>query len=86
MSHLAFYLFYRWEIVQEQHLRFQQRQQWYNIHLFKGERADWPISYETQLEWISKAFARANLASLKKTHAGRAQGAKHAELAGVNEA
>src|SRR5271155_2579030 len=30
-------------------------------------------------------FTGANVTSLKKTHAGRSQGAKHAELKGVNE-
>jgi hypothetical protein len=31
-------------------------------------------------------FTGANVTSLKKTHAGRSQGAKHSELKGVNEA
>jgi hypothetical protein len=43
------------------------------------------MAYDTQLDWINKIFAGANVASLKKTHAGRSQGAKHAELKGVNE-
>ena len=43
------------------------------------------MSYETQLDWINKMFAGAGVTSLKKTHAGRSQGAKHAELNGVNE-
>lgn len=43
MSHLAFYFFYRWDIVREEHPKFQQRQQWYNSHVFKGERSDRPL-------------------------------------------
>lgn len=45
-----------------------------------------PFSYDTQLEWTNRAFTGAGLTSDKKTHAGRAQGAKHAELAGTPDA
>lgn len=86
MGHVAFYLFFRWNIVREPPPEFQQRQQWYNRFLLRGgDRKEKPLSYDTQLEWISKAFEGAGLTSIKKTHAGRAQGAKHAELAGVSE-
>ena len=43
------------------------------------------MAYDTQLDWINKMFIGANVISVKKTHAGRSQGAKHAELKGVNE-
>jgi hypothetical protein len=43
------------------------------------------MAYDTQLDWINKMFTGANVTSLKKTHAGRSQGAKHAELKGINE-
>ena len=43
------------------------------------------MAYDTQLDWINKMFTSANVMSLKKTHAGRSQGAKYAELNGVNE-
>ena len=43
------------------------------------------MAYDTQLDWINRMFTGANVTSLKKTHAGRSQGAKYAELNGVNE-
>jgi hypothetical protein len=43
------------------------------------------MAYETQLDWTNKMLAGAGVMSLKKTHAGRSQGAKHAELHSVNE-
>ena len=43
------------------------------------------MAYDTQLDWINRMFTGAGVTSLKKTHAGRSQGAKHAELKGVNE-
>jgi hypothetical protein len=43
------------------------------------------MAYDTQLDWINKMLIGANVSSLKKTHAGRSQGAKHTELKGVNE-
>jgi hypothetical protein len=85
MSHTAFYLLYRWNIAGEAKPCFRHRQHWYNLHLIKGEDATKKMAYDTQLDWINKMFAGANVMSLKKTHAGRSQGAKHAELNGVNE-
>jgi hypothetical protein len=85
MAHTAFYLFYRWNITGELPPCFRQRQLWYNLHLIKGEDAAKKMAYDTQLEWINRMFSQAKVASLKKTHAGRAQGAKHAELKGVSE-
>ena len=85
ISHTAFYLFYRWNIAREPPPQFQQRQQWYHIHLLKGHDAEQPLSYDTQLEWTSKVFEAVKLSTLKKANAGRAQGAKQAELCGVNE-
>jgi hypothetical protein len=61
------------------------RELWYELHLLKGEHATKKMAYDTQLDWINKMFTGANVTSLKKTHAGRSQGAKHAELKGVNE-
>jgi hypothetical protein len=85
MAHTAFYLFYRWNIAGEARPCFRRRQQWYGLHLVKGEHAAKKMSCDTQLDWINKMFVGANVTSLKKTHAGRSQGAKHAELNGVNE-
>jgi hypothetical protein len=85
MGQTAFYLFYRWNIAGEPPPQFKQRQQWYGLHLLRGGRGDKPISYEIQLEWINRVFMAVNLTTLKKTHIGRSQGAKQAELEGVGE-
>ena len=86
MGHTAAYLFYRWNMLRECPPQFQQRQLWYDHHLLRGNRKDVPLSYDTLLEWTNKIFSGAGHSSLKKTHAGRAQGAKYAELNGVGEA
>jgi hypothetical protein len=39
MAHTAFYLFYRWNIAGEARPCFRRRQQWYGLHLVKGEHA-----------------------------------------------
>jgi len=85
MAHMAFYLFYRWNVAGEPSPTFRQRQRWYNIHLIKGVHAEKQIAYDTQLDWTNRMFAGAKVTSLKKTHAGRSRGAKHAELNGVSE-
>lgn len=66
MAHTAFYLFYRWNIAGEAPPCFRRCQQWYDVHLVKGEHAAKRISYDTQLDWINKIFAGANVTSLKK--------------------
>jgi hypothetical protein len=71
MGHTAFYLFYRWNIAGETSPCFRRRQQWYGLHLIKGEHAAKQMAYDTQLDWINKMFTGANVTSLKKTHAGR---------------
>jgi hypothetical protein len=86
IAHLAAYLVYRWDVAGEAAPRFQRRQQWYDTFLLLGQTPLKPLSYETQLQWTNDAFGTAKLSSLKKTHAGRAQGAKQAELDGVEEA
>ncbi|KAF2178737.1 hypothetical protein K469DRAFT_802592, partial [Zopfia rhizophila CBS 207.26] len=85
MGHVAFYIFYRWNVAGEPPPCFRRRELWYNLHLIKGEHAAMNMAYDTQLDWINRMFTEANVTSLKKTHAGRSQGAKHAELKGVNE-
>jgi len=84
MAHTAFYLFYRWNIAGEMPPCFLQRQQWYGLHLIKGKHAARQMAYDTQLDWINRVFTGAGVTSLK-TQTGRSQGAKHAELKGVNE-
>src|SRR5207248_1372196 len=78
-------LFHRWNIAGEPPPSFHRRELWYNLHLIKGEHAAKKMAYDTQLDWINKMLAGANAMSLKKTHAGRSQGAKHAELKNVSE-
>ncbi|KAL3258479.1 hypothetical protein ABHI18_006016 [Aspergillus niger] len=85
MAHSAFYLFFRWNIGREPVPRFRRRPQWYNLHLLKGESAEKPLSYDTQLYWINRVFAQVGLNSVKKTHIGRSEGARWAELNGVSE-
>ncbi len=84
ISQLAFYLFYRWNIVREQVPRFQRRQQWYDLHLLRGSKSTSPMSYEVQLEWINKMFDVASISSLKKTH-GRGAEARAGELSDASE-
>lgn len=86
VAHLAVYLVYRWDLAGEPIPSFQRRRQWYDTYLLLGGDAHKPLSYDTQLKWTNEAFGRAGLDSIKKTHAGRAQGAKQAELDGVEEA
>jgi len=85
MAHTAFYLFYWWNIAGVTPPCFRQRQQWYGLHLIKGEHAARQMAYDTQLDWINRMFTGAGVTSLKKTHAGPSQGAKHAELKGVHK-
>ncbi|EED21184.1 hypothetical protein TSTA_084150 [Talaromyces stipitatus ATCC 10500] len=81
----AFYLFYRWEIMQEPIPQFYQRQQWYDWHFFKGSKVTKPLSYEIQLDWTSRVFKGVGLSINKKSHSGRSGGARLAELSGVDE-
>lgn len=64
---------------------FRRRGLWYDMYLIKGEHAAKTMAYDTQLGWINKMFAGANVAPLKKTHACRSQGVRHAKLKGVSE-
>jgi hypothetical protein len=86
ISQTAFYLFFRWQIVREPVPQFQNRRRWYDFHLLKGRDATKPFSYEIQLKWIDEVFDAIGLSSYKKTHLGRSQGAKQAEMEGVEEA
>jgi hypothetical protein len=54
MAHTAFYLFYWWNIAGESPPTFRRREQWYRLHLIKGENAEKQMSYDTQLHWINK--------------------------------
>ena len=86
MGHLAWYFFYRWNIVRENPPRFQRRSQWYNLHVLKGGDSLKEITYETQLNWTNKVFKAAHLRTTKVTHCPRGQGSREAIRMGVPEA
>jgi hypothetical protein len=87
LSGLAFYLLYRWDLTDEPFPDFTARSLWYRIHLMKAAQGDREkeITYTSQREWVAKAFKMVGVHSHKKTHIGRASGAKTAELKGVSE-
>lgn len=84
---LAFYFLYRWDLSDEPFPDFSRRAAWYNIRLIKGSTGsrEAAFSYNSQREWVAKAFQYIGVASQKKTHIGRSAGAKMAELKGVSE-
>ncbi len=43
------------------------------------------LSYNSQRDWVVKAFGYAGVQCTKKTHIGRSSGAKTAELKGLDE-
>ena len=85
MSQLAFYLLQRWDIAQESLPQFHCCEEWYHLHLIKRIDSQAVITYETQLDWVNHVFSGTGLNTLKKTHAGWANGVKTAELAGVGD-
>jgi len=82
MAHKAFY---RWNITGEPPPSFRRREQWYQLHLLKASmrRRRWRTTRSST--GSTRCSPGANVTSLKKTHAGRSQGAKHAELNGTPE-
>jgi hypothetical protein len=83
MSCLAFYLFFRWNIMREPPPTFKRPQHWCRIHP-KGVTGDSPSHTTLGLSGRRGcSYNQAGLLSLKETHSGRGQGARHAELAGV---
>jgi hypothetical protein len=87
LSGLAFYLLYRWDLSEEAFPDFSKRSAWYDIRLIKGTTGDpkAAFSYNSQREWVAKAFKYAGITSHKKTHIGRSSGAQMAELKGASE-
>ena len=85
---LAFYLLVRWDLSPEPFPDLQDRPTWYDIRLIKANGTDptTALSYNSQRDWVVKAFGYAGIHSNKKTHVGRSSGAKTAELKGVSEA
>ena len=84
---LAFYLLYRWDLSDEPFLAFSKLSAWYNVRLIKSSTGgrEAAFSYNSQREWVAKAFQYVSIFSQKKTHVGRSAGAKIAELKGVSE-
>ncbi|XP_044718008.1 centromere DNA-binding protein complex CBF3 subunit [Hirsutella rhossiliensis] len=84
---LSFYLLYRWDLGSEPFPDFSRRSSWYDIRLIKGNGTGRTaaFSYNSQREWVVKAFAYAGVTSQKKTHVGRSSGARTAELKGISE-
>lgn len=79
------YVFYLWDVAGKALPQFHCRELWYDLHLLKGEKATAPISYETELNWVNRAYKGTGVFTRKKTHAGRSNGARAAELRGVSE-
>lgn len=87
LSGLAFYLLYRWDLGDEPFPDFSKRSAWYSVRLIKSSTGDREaaFSYNSQRDWVTKAFQYVGVFSQKKTHIGRSAGAKTAELKGVSE-
>ena len=87
LSGLAFYLLYRWDLTDEPFPDFSQRAAWYDTRLLKSTSGDRTaeLAYNTQRDWVTKAFGHAGVTSQKKTHVPRSGGAKTAELKGASE-
>ena len=88
LSGLAFYLLYRWDLGEEPFPDFSQRSAWYGTRLIKASTtgsSTAPFSYNSQRDWVIKAFQYAGIFSAKKTHLPRGAGAKLAELKGVSK-
>lgn len=85
LSGLAFYLLSRWDLTEEPFPDFSRRSAWYDIQLIKGADPTTALSYNSQRDWVVKAFAYVGIASKTKTNTSRSSGAKTAELKGVSE-
>ena len=87
LSVLAFYLLYRWDLSDEPFLDFSERSTWYNVRLIKGSTTscETAFSYNSQREWVTRAFQYADIASQQKTYTPRGSAARLAELKGVSE-
>ena len=87
LSGLAFYLLYCWDLSDETFLDFSTRLAWYDIQLIKATTGDpkAAFSYNSQQDWVAKAFKYAGITLHKKTHIRRSSGAQMAELKGASE-
>jgi hypothetical protein len=82
---LALLFFWRWHCSNEEPPTFRSRQDWYTIKVLVGTDKRTEISFDTQLIDCLRAFQTVGITSWKKTHAGRAEGARAAERNGVSE-
>ena len=80
-----FIFFYRWEVAGEPVPEFHLRPNWCHLHVLRGDdNAFIELNDKTQLKWTDPVYKETNLTSIKKTHAGRANGARIADVAGVD--
>jgi hypothetical protein len=84
-SALALLFFWRWQLSSEEPPSFRSRQDWYTIKVLVGTEKRTEISFDTQLADVLRSFLAVGITSWKKTHAGRAEGARAAERNGVSE-
>ena len=72
LSGLAFCLLYRWDLSDEPFLDFSKRSAWYNIRLIKSSTGDCEAAflYNSQREWVAKAFQYVGVFLQKKIHIG----------------
>jgi len=87
LSGLAFYLLSRWDLGEEAFPDFSEQSAWYETCMLKGKGSDptAEFSYNSQQEWVTKAFEYAGIFSKKKTHLFCSEGAKMAELKRISE-
>lgn len=85
VSSLAKYLFVRYELNHEKPPDLTDRKSWYTTKLLLGKDPTAPLSYETQAQWIRKAFNEAGISSKKVTHTMRGASARYADAYGVPE-
>jgi hypothetical protein len=64
---------------------FTSRRHWYDTYLLKGKDGRHEIAYETQLDWVKRAFTSAGVVITKITHAGRGQDARETETRDATE-
>jgi hypothetical protein len=82
---LAFYLFYRWHRGRKYFPDFTSQRHWYDIYLLKEKDGHHKIAYDTQLDWVKRAFTSAGVAITKITHASRGQRAREAETRDITK-
>ena len=87
LSGLAFYLLCHYDFSNEPFLDFSKRLVWYNIYIIKSSTKSHKVAflYNSQREWVAKAFQYVRIFLQKKTHVRQNTGAKIAELKRVSK-